>query len=78
MIIKSKKSQWEFDRSQHLEYFTLDTGEFEVNIILLRKANFPSMIPNPGLDCSYVVFNFWPKLIEPYCSIKIVLIKKSV
>ena len=41
----------------------LDTVEFEENnIILLRKVNFASMIPNPCLDCSYVVLNFWPYL----------------
>ena len=35
------------------------------------------MIPNPSLDCSYVVFNFWPKLFEPRCPYKIILIKKA-
>ena len=41
----------------------LDTAEFEENnIILLRKANFAFMIPNPSLDCSYVVLNFWANL----------------
>ena len=40
-----------------------DTVEFEENNrILLRKANFAFMIPNPCLDCSYVVLNFWPNL----------------
>ena len=39
-----------------------DTVEFEENnIILLRKVNFAFMIPNPSLDCSYVL-NFWPNL----------------
>ena len=34
----------------------LDTVEFEENNrILLRKVNFALMIPNPSLDCSYVV-----------------------
>ena len=38
---------------------TLDTVEFEENNkILLRKVNFDFMIPNPSLDCSYVVLNF--------------------
>ena len=34
------------------------------NRILLRKVNFASMtmIPNPSLDCSCVVLNFWPNL----------------
>ena len=34
----------------------------ENNIILLRKVNFAFMIPNPSLDCSYVVLNFRPNL----------------
>ena len=41
---------------------TLDTVEIEDfeenNRILLRKLNFALMIPNPSLDCSYVVLNF--------------------
>ena len=42
---------------------SLDTVEFEENNrILLRKVNFAFMIPNPSLDCSYVVLNFWPNL----------------
>ena len=42
---------------------TLDAVEFEENNrILLRKLNFAFMIPNPRLDCSYVVLNFWPNL----------------
>ena len=42
---------------------TLDAVEFEKNNrILLRKVNFAFMIPNPSLDCSYVVLNFWPNL----------------
>ena len=41
----------------------LDTVEFEENNrILLRKVNFVLMIPNPSLDCSYVVLHFWPNL----------------
>ena len=56
---------------------TLDTVEFEENNrILLRKVNFAFMIPNPSLDCSYVVFKVLGKL-EPRCSYKIVLIKKK-
>ena len=63
MIIRPNKSQWKFDRSQHLEYFNVDTVEFEQNnIILLRKVNFALMIPNPNLDCSYVVLIFWSNL----------------
>ena len=47
------------DLSQHL----LDTVEFEENnVILLREINLALMIPNPSLDCSYVVLNFWPNL----------------
>ena len=34
------------------------------------------MIPNPSLDCSYVVLNFLAKF-EPRCSYKIVLIRKA-
>ena len=42
---------------------TLDTVEFEENnVIILRKVNFALMIPNPSLDCSYVVLSFWPNL----------------
>ena len=45
---------------------TLDTVEFEDfeenNRILLRKLNFPLMIPNPSLEYSYVVLNLWPNL----------------
>ena len=42
---------------------TLGTVEFEENnIISLRKVNFAFMIPNPSLDCSYVVLNFWANL----------------
>ena len=41
----------------------VDTVEFkENNRILLRKVNFAFMIPNPSLDCSYVVLNFWPSV----------------
>ena len=41
----------------------LDTVEFEENNkVLLRKVNFAFMIPNPSLDCSYAVLNFWPNL----------------
>ena len=55
---------------------TLDTYtvEFEENnVILLRKVGFALMIPNPSLDCSYVVLNFWPNL-----SIVILIKKKRV
>ena len=56
---------------------TLDAVEFEENNrILLRKLNFAFMIPNPRLDCSYVVLNFLAKF-EPRCSYKIVVIKKA-
>ena len=42
---------------------TLDTvGVEENNRILLGKVNFAFMIPNPNLDCSYVVLNFCPNL----------------
>ena len=43
---------------------TLDTVDFEENnrTILLRKTNFAFMIPNPSLDCSYVILNFWANL----------------
>ena len=34
----------------------------ENNGILLREVNFALMIPNPSLDCSYVVLNFWAHL----------------
>ena len=47
------------------KYLTCDhTVEFKEKkkIILLRKVNFAFMIPNPSLDCSYVVLNFWPNL----------------
>ena len=58
---------------------TLDTVEFEENNrILLRKVNFVFMIPNPSLDCSYVVLNFWPNSVQPRCSYKIILIKKRI
>ena len=52
MIIKPNKSQWKFDRSQHLDGIsTLQTVRFEENnIILLRKVNFAFIIPNPSLD----------------------------
>ena len=41
----------------------LDTIEFEGNNrILLRKVNFVFMIPNPSLEFSYIVLNFWPNL----------------
>ena len=57
---------------------TLDTVEFEENNkILLRKVNLAFIIPNPSLDCSYVVINFLAKF-EPRYSYKIVLIKKRV
>ena len=66
MIIKPNKSQWKFDPSH------LDTVEFkENNGSLLRKVNFPFMIPNPSLNCFFVVLNFWP-----YLSL-VVLIKKA-
>ena len=47
------------------KYLTCDhTVEFKEKkkIILLRKVNFAFMIPNPSLNCSYVVLNFWPNL----------------
>ena len=50
---------------------TLDTVEFEDFIL-----NF--MIPNPSLECSYVVLSFWPNSYEPCYSYKNVLIKKRV
>ena len=53
----------------------LDTVEFEENdrvLLILRKLNFPFMNPNPSLDYSYVVLNFWSNLSL------VVLIKKSV
>ena len=54
------------------------TVEFEENNrILLRKVNFAFMIPNPNLDCYYVVLNFFFGKFEPRCSYKIVLIKKT-
>ena len=57
---------------------TLDTVEFEQNIIIfLREVNFALMIPNPSLDCSYVVLNFWPNL-SLVVLIKLFLYKKSV
>ena len=41
----------------------LYTVKFEENDgILLRKVNFAFMMPNPSLDCSYVVLNFWANL----------------
>ena len=52
-----------------------NTIEFEENNI--RKVNFALTIPNPNLDCSYVVLNFWPNLsLFDFCSYKIVLTKK--
>ena len=54
---------------------TLDKVEFgdfeENNRILLRKVNFALMIPNPSLDCSYVVLKFRANLSL------VVLIKKK-
>ena len=43
---------------------TLDTVESEENNnhSSLRKLDFALVIPNPSLDCSYVVLNFWPNL----------------
>ena len=52
----------------------LDTVEFEENdrvLLIIRKLNFPFMNPNPSLDCSYVVLNFWSNLSL------VVLIKKK-
>ena len=46
------------------------------NRTLLRKMNFAFLIPNPRLDCSYVVLNFLAKS-GPRCSYKIVLIKTA-
>ena len=60
-----------------MEFSTLDTVEFEENNrILLRKINFAFVIPNPSLDCYYVVFNFFPNL--SLVLIKLFLLKKSV
>ena len=43
--------------------FTLDTIELEENNrILLKKSKLAFIIPNPSLDCSYVVLTFWPNL----------------
>ena len=30
--------------------------------VKFEKNNFAFMIPNPSLDCSCVVLNFWPNL----------------
>ena len=35
------------------------------------------MIPNPSLDCSYAVLNFWPNLSLVVLIMKIVLMKKK-
>ena len=43
----------------------------------LKQVNFVFMIPNPSLDCSYVVLNFWPNL-SLVLIYKIVLVKKRV
>ena len=77
MITKPNKSQWRFDRSQHLEYFNARYSPVwkENNIILLRKVIFAVMIPIPSLDCLYVVLNILGKF-EPRCSNKNVLIEK--
>ena len=55
-------------------YLTCDqTVEFEDNKrILLRKVNFAFMIPNPSLDCSYVILGKF----EPRCSYKKCFYKK--
>ena len=42
---------------------SVEFEEIEENIrISLGNVNFAFMIPNPSLDCFYVVLNFWPNL----------------
>ena len=45
-------------------------------MILLRKVNFAFVIPNPILNCSYVVLNFWTNL--NLVLMKLFLLKKCV
>ena len=76
MEIQSISTFGVFQRS--IQCPTVEFEDFEENnIILLRKVNFALMIPNPSLDCSYVVLNFWANLSLDVL-IKLFLQKKPV
>ena len=61
-LIKSTQSTTSPEHNKYKLYAWVACGLSKIMYILLRKVNFALMIPNPNLDCSYVVFSFWPNL----------------